>query len=331
MPRSPLAIFVFALTPALGGPVLFQAQPSVAVELDGSAGLASLAGKPVAQMAMAEPPAGGPAANAPKSIVTIESRGQSESRGQAESRGQSAQAQGSKSKSASMTGPGSADDALSVLQAGNARWVADKCENPNDEVSRRAQLAAEGQKPIATIITCADSRLPVERIFDRGVGELFVIRVAGNVAGDSETGTIEYGVEHLHTPLVVVMGHTKCGAVAAATGKELPHGKLGTLVSRITPAVERARKGMSGVDEAQLAAAAVRENVWQTIYDLMKNSPDIRTAAKNGEIQVVGAVCDIATGRVDWIGEHPWQTEILAALDRPATATEQAMSGGGDH
>lgn len=324
MPRSPLAIFVFALTPALGGPVLFQAQPSVAVELDGSAGLASLAGKPVAQMAMAEPPAGGPTANAPKSIVTIESRGQSESRGQA------GQAQGSRSKSASLTGPGSADDALGVLQEGNARWVADKCQNPNDEVSRRAQLAAEGQKPIATIITCADSRLPVERIFDRGVGELFVIRVAGNVAGDSETGTIEYGVEHLHTPLVVVMGHTKCGAVAAATGKELPHGKLGTLVSRITPAVERARKGMPGVDEAQLAAAAVRENVWQTIYDLMKNSPDIRTAAKNGEIQVVGAVCDIATGRVDWIGEHPWQTEILAALDRPATPT-QAKAGGEDH
>lgn len=317
MSRSPLAIFVLALTPALGGPVLFNTQPSVATDLDGSAGLASLAGQPVAQVAMAEPPSGGPAANAPKSIVQGESRGQ-------------AQPQGHKSKSESATTPGSADDALGMLQEGNARWVADKCQNPNDEIARRAQLAADGQKPVATIITCADSRLPVERIFDRGVGELFVIRVAGNVAGDSETGTIEYGVGHLHTPLIVVMGHTKCGAVAAATGKELPHGKLGTLVSRITPAVERARKGMPGVDDAQLTAAAIRENVWQTIYDLMKNSAEIRTAAKNGEVMVVGAVCDIATGRVDWIGEHPWQTEILAALDRP-TAPTQAKAGGDDH
>ena len=119
--------------------------------------------------------------------------------------------------------PMTGDAALKMLQEGNQRWVMDKDENPNTDPSRRAMLAEKGQKPFVTILTCADSRLPVERIFDRGVGEVFVVRVAGNVAGTSETGTIEYAVGHIKTPLLVVMGHTKCGAVAAAAS-----GALGT-------------------------------------------------------------------------------------------------------
>lgn len=216
------------------------------------------------------------------------------------------------------------DEVLKLLQEGNERWVSDKPQNPNDEPNRRATLADQGQKPVATIITCADSRLPVERIFDRGVGELFVVRVAGNVAGDSETGTIEYGVEHLHTPLLVVMGHTKCGAVAAATGEKLPTGALGRLVAHISPAVDRARKGNPGTDSKDLVAFAVRENVWQTVFDLLKESDEIRTAVKSGQLRVVGAVCDISTGKVSWMGEHPWQTEIVAALDTKGGAERQA-------
>lgn len=258
----------------------------------------------LAQLAYAEPPASGPAANAPKSVTPTDSPTKSDAPA---------------TKRAETT---SADDALKLLQEGNARWVADQAQNPNDSVARRAELAEKGQKPVAAILTCADSRLPVERVFDRGVGELFVVRVAGNIAGDSETGTLEYGVEHLKIPVIVVMGHSKCGAVAGATGKELPHGKLGKLVSRISPAVDRARKGSPGTDDTLLLSSAIRENVWQTIYDLMKTSPDIRASARSGELQVVGAICDISTGRVDWMGEHPWQTEILAALDRPGVTRE---------
>lgn len=212
-----------------------------------------------------------------------------------------------------VAGAPSADEVLTMLREGNAHWVSGKCENPSTDSTRR-QETAQGQHPFATIITCADSRLPVERIFDRGVGELFVVRVAGNVAGESETGTAEYAVEHLKTPVIVVMGHTKCGAVAAAaSGAEL-HGSLGRMVARIGPAVDRARKADAGADAPTLAANAVRENVWQTVFDLLKQSQEVRTAVRGGEVHLVGAVCDIATGKVDFMGEHPWQSEILAAI-----------------
>ncbi len=210
-----------------------------------------------------------------------------------------------------------AEQALERLREGNARWVKDTEEHPSSDAARR-QLTAQGQHPFATIITCADSRLPVERIFDRGVGELFVVRVAGNVAGTSETGTAEYAVEHLKTPVIVVMGHTKCGAVAAAaSGAEL-HGSLGELVARITPAVERARKVTTEGDAAALASASVRENVWQTVFDLLSQSAEVRSGVREGHVQIVGAVCDITTGKVEFMGEHPWQREIIAAIANAA-------------
>ena len=218
-----------------------------------------------------------------------------------------------------------ADAALKMLQDGNQRWVMDKDENPNTEPSRRAMVTEKGQKPFCSILTCADSRLPVERMFDRGVGELFVVRVAGNIAGTSETGTLEYANEHLKTPLFVVMGHTKCGAVGAAvSGAEL-QGALGELVANISPAVDRVKRNNPEIDEKQIAPLAVKENVWQTITDLLKRSPEMRAAVGKGEIKLVGAVCDIATGKVEWMGEHPWQAELVEAFNiRASKANETA-------
>ena len=227
--------------------------------------------------------------------------------------------------------PMTADAALKMLQDGNLRWVMDKDENPNTDPSRRAMLADKGQKPFATVLTCADSRLPVERIFDRGVGELFVVRVAGNVAGTSETGTIEYAVEHLKTPLLVVMGHTKCGAVGAAASGAALHGALGELVAGIAPAVDRVKRNNPELDEKQIAPLAVKENVWQSITDLFKRSPEIRGAAGKGEIKVVGAVCDISTGKVDWMGEHPWQSELIEAFNTRAGRTSPATAAAESH
>lgn len=223
-----------------------------------------------------------------------------------------------------------ADAALNLLTEGNQRWVEDKPQDPSAGLSRRQLLAEQGQKPFATIITCADSRLPVERLFDRGVGELFVIRVAGNVAGESETGTIEYGVGHLKTPLLVVMGHTKCGAVAAAAGGAELHGSLGKLVARVGPAVERARRGNPGVSSDELPALAIRENVWQTMFDLFKSSEEVRSAVRSGELRVIGAVCDLSTGKVNWMGEHPWQAEIITALDTRTTPSNEAQAAAGE-
>lgn len=211
--------------------------------------------------------------------------------------------------------PKTPDDALRLLQEGNARWVSGSVSDPNTDTARRSKVANEGQKPFVTILTCADSRLPVERMFDRGVGDAFVVRVAGAVSGPSETGSIEYGVGHLKTPLLVVMGHTKCGAVAAAaSGAEL-HGKVADLVGAVVPAVERVKRNNPGADDKQVAALAVKENVWQSIFDLYKWSPEVRSAVTSGELKVVGAVCDIATGKVEWMGEHPWQNELIDAMN----------------
>jgi carbonic anhydrase len=212
-------------------------------------------------------------------------------------------------------GPIDADRALALLTEGNARWVAGESQNPSTDPARRTTTAEKGQKPFVTVLTCADSRLPVERLFDRGVGEVFVIRVAGNVSGPSETGTIEYGVGHLHTPLLVVMGHTRCGAVAAAaSGAEL-HGALGGMVARINPAVERARRANPGIDQQELTRLVITENIWQSMFDLLRSSDELRSAVASGQVRLVGALCDISTGKVDWLGEHPWQSELLAALN----------------
>ncbi len=208
-----------------------------------------------------------------------------------------------------------ADEALTQLREGNERWVSASPQAPNTSESRRRAVAEQGQVPFATILTCADSRIPVERVFDRGVGDLFVLRVAGNVAGPHEAGTIEYGAEHLHVPVLVVMGHTSCGAVsAAASGAEAP-GNVGSLVAAITPAVERARSLNPSLEGPDLAAAAVRENVWQSVFDLIRSSDACRERIASGSLRVVGAVYDIATGRVEWLGEHPWQREIIAAME----------------
>jgi carbonic anhydrase len=208
-----------------------------------------------------------------------------------------------------------AEIALRLLEEGNARWVSNDTEDPNTGTPRRRQIADKGQKPFVTVLTCADSRLPVERIFDRGAGDVFVIRVAGNVAGASEAGTIEYGLEHLKTPLLVVMGHSKCGAVAAAaTGAEV-EGDLASIVTRIKPAVERAQKLNRGVAGKDLVPAAVRENVWQSVFDLLKRSRPVREMVKNGEVRVIGAVCELTDGSVEFLGEHPWQSELVAAFE----------------
>ena len=223
----------------------------------------------------------------------------------------------------------SAEEALERLKAGNARWVSGEPTNPHSDGLRRKDLADNGQHPFASILTCADSRVPAERVFDQGVGDLFVIRVAGNVAGTSESGTIEYGAEHLKTPLLVVMGHTKCGAVAAAATKAAVEGNVAALVAHIQPAVDRAAKANPELAAKDLVGPAVKENVWQSIFDLLRFSPPVRHMAASGQLKIVGAVYDISSGKVEWLGEHPWQSELVSAFDArdKRRATEAAAPG----
>lgn len=218
--------------------------------------------------------------------------------------------------------PSGPDEALKWLQEGNERWSTGLPKDPNTSDSRRKSVAG-GQKPFASILTCADSRIPAERVFDRGVGDLFVIRVAGNPAGPHEAGTIEYGAEHLNIPLLVVMGHTKCGAVAAACSHAHVEGNVASLITAVEPAVARAEKLNPNLKDAELVSVAVKENVWQSIFDLLKSSEVCRERVGKGELRIVGAVYDISSGQVEWMGEHPWQSELIAAFT-PATTSPAA-------
>jgi len=205
----------------------------------------------------------------------------------------------------------SSTDALQNLQQGNTRFGAGQSIHPDQTADRRAEVA-KGQAPFATILTCSDSRVPVETIFDQGLGDLFVVRVAGNVAKTDEIGSIEYGTEHLGTQLLVVMGHSSCGAVKAVVEGAEIHGSIPQLVDTIVPAVEKARLANPGLTGAPLIEKAVEANVWQSIDNIFENSAAIRELVKTGKLKVIGAVYDLATGMVQWRGEHPEQARLLA-------------------
>ena len=189
----------------------------------------------------------------------------------------------------------SADAVLKQLQAGNANHVAKKYQRPHQSADRQKELAS-GQSPNAIILSCADSRVPPELVFDQGLGDLFVVRVAGNVPGNDEIGSIEYAAEHLHTPLIVVMGHTKCGAVQAAVDGGDPHGHLGPLLAMIQPAVARAKRQPGDPVEN-----AIRNNVENVVQQLRASSPVLAPLVTRGSLKVVGGVYALDTGKVTWL------------------------------
>ncbi len=216
------------------------------------------------------------------------------------------------------SGVSSPDEALQRLKDGNARFVAGKCTHPRMDAARLVETSEKGQNPFATVITCSDSRVPVEAIFDQGIGDVFVIRVAGNVCHVDEAGSAEYGVDHLGTPLLVVLGHTGCGAVTAVvTGAEL-HGNIPALVDSIGPAVKKAATLNPHLSGAELVPEAIKANCWQSIEDLLKASPAARELVKAGKLKIVAAIYNIRTGTVGWLGTHPEQERLLAATTGPA-------------
>ena len=218
--------------------------------------------------------------------------------------------------------PPTADEVLTALKEGNARFVAGTPQHPHSGMDRVLETSA-GQTPMATVIGCSDSRVALERLFDRGIGDLFVVRVAGNVADTDEIGSAEYGTGHLHTPLMIILGHTKCGAVSAVASGAVVHGSIPSLVDNIIPAVERARQANPGVSDKDLVPFAIRENILESIASTLTHSEEIRDLVTEGKLRVVGAVYDIDTGIVDWLGEHPAQSALLT----PAATSVAHASG----
>ena len=193
----------------------------------------------------------------------------------------------------------SPDEALRRLMDGNERYVSALTTHPDQTPEHRVSVA-QAQHPFAVILGCADSRVPPEIIFDQGIGDLFVNRVAGNIVDDAIAGSIEYAVEEFKSPLVVVLGHERCGAVKAtlevvSAGGEVP-GHLGSLVEAIAPAVEHAQGG-----PGDWLDNAVRANVALVTRQLRAAEPILADRVRAGEVTIVGARYDLDSGVVDII------------------------------
>ncbi len=194
-------------------------------------------------------------------------------------------------------GSDGAEGALARLRDGNVRFASGTALHPNCSPERRELVARDGQagRAVATVLACSDSRVPVERVFDMGIAELFVVRVAGNVCTPGVAASVEFGMTQVGTPLLVVLSHTGCGAVAAAAefaeSGESPPPVMRPVIERVMPSVEGAHD----------RAAAVEANVRRAIEELVDACPGTRALIEAGRAETAGGVYDISTGVVRWL------------------------------
>ena len=196
-------------------------------------------------------------------------------------------------------------EAIERLKEGNRRFVAGRRRSGAVSPHRRTRLAA-GQAPFAAILGCSDSRVPAELVFDQGLGDLFVIRVAGNVAAPSQVGSVEFAASMFGVELAVVLGHTRCGAIEAVL-KEPDHppgnpsANLEVVLDRIRPAVRPLRVTAPDADHDTLVRHAVRANVRAQVDGLVQGSEILGQLVEAGRLMVVGAEYDLVTGEVDFL------------------------------
>jgi len=187
-------------------------------------------------------------------------------------------------------------EAISKLKEGNGRYTSGNLQHPGQTAERRTELA-KTQHPFATIVSCSDSRVPPEIVFDQGLGDLFIVRVAGNVINDEGLGSIEYSVDHLGTRLILVLGHQSCGAVKAAretiAAKGKAPGHIESLVTAIKPAVDSTAKG--DLD------ATIKANVKYVVDALRSSTPILKAKVDSGDVQVIGGYYSLDTGAVTFI------------------------------
>jgi carbonic anhydrase len=198
----------------------------------------------------------------------------------------------------------SAEEALARLREGNRRFVAGvRSLDALLSHTRRAELASE-QHPFATVLGCSDSRVPAEVVFDQGLGDLFVIRVAGNIVAPSQVGSVEFAAARFGTPLVVVLGHTQCGAITATLeevrSRTSPSPNLKSIVDRVRPSVETLLAAGLPADGADIVRQAVRANVRASADHLRHGSALLERLIRDGNLLVVGAEYSLETGEVDF-------------------------------
>jgi methyl-accepting chemotaxis protein/carbonic anhydrase len=216
-----------------------------------------------------------------------------------------------------------------MLKNGNIRFVTNKSIHPRTDDKRLMLAGKENQSAYAyaTVITCSDSRVPVERIFDAGIMDIFVVSVAGNVCDTDEAGSIEYGLAHVKTPVLVVLGHTQCGAVTAVAHSASGQGhalerNIPPLVDNIEPAVQRAMSQHPGMHGDAIVPYAIEENVWQGVEDLFMKSPSVRSLVQSGKAKIVGAIYDVGAGAVNWLPSD----KVMQILSRVESNPGRAMN-----
>jgi carbonic anhydrase len=189
-------------------------------------------------------------------------------------------------------------EAISKLKEGNSRYTSGNLQHPGQTTERRNELA-KTQHPFAAIVSCSDSRVPPEVVFDQGLGDLFVVRVAGNVINDEGLGSLEYTVDHLGTRLILVLGHQRCGAVDAAretiAAKGKAPGHIQSLVTAIKPAVEATSK--EDLD------ATIKANVKHVVQELRSSTPILKAKVDSGKVQVIGGYYSLDTGAVTFLDQ----------------------------
>ena len=189
-------------------------------------------------------------------------------------------------------------EAISKLKGGNGRYTSGTTQHPGQTAERRTELA-NTQHPFATILSCSDSRVPPEIVFDQGLGDLFIVRVAGNVINDEGLGSVEYSVDHLGTRLILVLGHQSCGAVKAAretiAAKGKAPGHIQSLVTAIKPAVEATAK-----DDLE---TTIKANVKHVVDTLRASTPILKAKVDSGDVKVIGGYYSLDTGAVTFLDE----------------------------
>ena len=197
-----------------------------------------------------------------------------------------------------------AEEALALLKEGNARFVTMKMEHPEQNAARLEETATGGQKPFAVVLGCADSSVPVEMIFDRGIGDIFTVRVAGNIVMDSSViGSLEYAAGHLHVPLLVILGHTQCGAAGAAVSGEKLEGSLVDIQEQFKLVVKEVKLQYPELKGAELTDKVAEQNTFQVERDLRALSETIRGLDDKGALKIITAIYDVKTGKVKWLEE----------------------------
>jgi carbonic anhydrase len=193
------------------------------------------------------------------------------------------------------------DEALKRLEEGNARFASEQFKHPNLSEELRHKTFHEGQSPFVSILSCADSRSPVELVFDQGIGDIFSVRNAGNIYDDIELGSLELSVYKFNIPLIIIMGHTDCGAIKLGVKGDRLQGFMTRVIDHIIPVAEKVREVNPDLDGEALETAVCKANALRVVDEILYHSDIFRKKVDAGELKIIAALHCLKSGKVEWL------------------------------